>query len=169
MKPASPWLRAAVLAHEARTLDNQRHVRDAWEALLQAAERERHAGGRLDELAAAWAAQRSAAQWEPLLEGLYGRFHTHLHHQSDQAGRHRTDCRDRWEATMADLQSSHSTQRLLERLALDIEAAHRQALSAREARSCAEAWMLSRHGLAATEPDRPQTHASGGASDTCAS
>lgn len=178
MKRESTWLQAAVRAHEAQTLDSQRRVRDAWDALLDAAERERQAEGCLDELAAAWTAQRTTSRWVPELDNIYGRFHAHVHHQSELAARQLIDCRHRWEAGQADLRSRHSTQRLLERLAQHIEAENRRALSVSDARNSAEAWLLAKHGAAAAEPLGPDggtaadcqtTQSPGGASDSRAS
>lgn len=174
MNPARTWLPAAVRAHEARTLDTQRRVHDAWEALLDAAESEHRAGGRLDELSAAWAAERDMGRLAPALETLYRRFHTHLHEQADLAIRRRTACQDRWEAMKTELRRTHSTQRLLERFEQEIEAARRHELSSREAQSRVEAWLLGRLGQAAAEAGcvdayGPTTHSTGGAGDPRAS
>ena len=144
MKPSRTWLHAALRAHQIHTLDNQHRARDAWQALLEAAEHERHAAAHLGELSAAWVTQRDAGGLDAAMDAMYRQFHGHLRQQTDMAAQAREGCDDRWEKTKAELQRTHSTQRLLERTAQRVEDGQRREVSAREAQATVEAWTFGR-------------------------
>jgi hypothetical protein len=138
----SRWLDTALRAQQARTLDQRYRVHETEATHRQAQEHESAAVQELHALALSWRQGRGDVQHSQSLDGLYQRFHAHLHAEAAEATQARASHQLAFEAALSHLRQSHALQQGLDRTIQRRDQRSTKDALAKERSSATETWML---------------------------
>lgn len=147
----SRWLDTALRAQQARTLDQHYRVHETEATHRQAQQQESAAVRDLHALASSWRQGRDAAQLSQNLDGLYQRFHAHLHVEAAQATQARASHQLALDAALLHLRQSHALQQGLDRTIQRRDQRSAKDALAKERSSATETWMLAQAGKKGSE------------------
>lgn len=144
------WVRSAVRAQQAITLERYQQTLQSRGALEHANQTHDKATKALVDLVSSWDALSTSARLDSLVHQSYQRFEEHLRQRKDAATRFQHQSQQAADAAEAHLRSSLHTEQVLEDLASQQAQRRLQEACHREQRTLAEAWLLTSFSRQAT-------------------